>query len=204
MAERIQAQRSTQPRSAATSGESSTPVIAVYSAKGGTGHGVKLLDHFISENYEQSRMAEIRFYHLQSQSIEQALPKLAELVLKSGNKGVIKIADKNIAKKIDKALWTYSPESFLPHDVEGSNYPEEQSLYITTQDENPASAKMALFVNCEKMEDLSSFDRVLYMFEGRLDEIITAAREDYKNYKNAGHEMSYWQQSDQGRWEQKA
>ena len=36
-AERIQAQRSTQPRSAATSGESSTPVIAVYSAKGGTG-----------------------------------------------------------------------------------------------------------------------------------------------------------------------
>ena len=149
-------------------------------------------------------MAEIRFYHLQSQSIEQALPKLAELVLKSGNKGVIKIADKNIAKKIDKALWTYSPESFLPHDVEGSNYPEEQSLYITTQDENPASAKMALFVNCEKMEDISSFDRVLYMFEGRLDEIITAAREDYKNYKNAGHEMSYWQQSDQGRWEQKA
>ncbi len=63
---------------------------------------------------------------------------------------------------------------------------------------------MALFVNCEKLEDLSLFDRVLYMFEGKLDKIITTAREDYKNYKTQGHEMSYWQQSDQGRWEQKA
>ncbi len=149
-------------------------------------------------------MAEIRFYHLQSQTIEQALPKLAELVLKSGNKGIIKVADKNIAKQIDKALWAYSPESFLPHDVEGSKYPKEQELFITSREENPAEAKMALFVNCEKLEDLSLFDRVLYMFEGKLDKIITTAREDYKNYKTQGHEMSYWQQSDQGRWEQKA
>lgn len=149
-------------------------------------------------------MAEIRFYHLQSQSIDVALPKLAELVLKSGNKGLIKVADKNMANQLDKALWTYSPESFLPHDIEGSKYPTDQDLFITTQDENPAAAKMALFVNCEKLEDLSPFDRVLYMFEGKLDEIISTARVDYKNYKDQGHQMSYWQQSDQGRWDQKA
>ena len=149
-------------------------------------------------------MAEIRFYHLQTQGIEQALPKLAELVLKSGNRGLIKVADKNIAKQLDKALWTYSPESFLPHDIEGSKYAAAQDIFITTKDENPASAKMIILVNGEKVDDLKPFDRILYIFEGKLDEIISKAREDYKSYKNAGHDMSYWQQSDQGRWEQKA
>ena len=149
-------------------------------------------------------MAEIRFYHLQSQTIDVALPKLAELVLKSGNRAIIKVADKNTAKQLDKALWTYSPESFLPHDFEGSKYPTEQEIFISSQDENPASAKMAIFVNCEKLEDIAPFDRVLYMFEGKFDEIIATAREDYKSYKDQGHEMSYWQQSDQGGWDQKA
>ena len=149
-------------------------------------------------------MAEIRFYHLQRQSIEEALPKLAELVIKSGNKGLIKVADKNTAKQIDKALWTYSPESFLPHDFEGSKYASEQMLFITSKNENPAAAKMAILINGEKIEDLSAFDRILYMFEGKLDEIISAARQDYKDFKSLGYDMSYWQQKDEGGWEKKA
>lgn len=149
-------------------------------------------------------MAEINFYHLQNQSLEQGLPKLAERVVGSGAKAVIKVKDKNTAKQLDKALWTYSPESFLPHDVEGSKYPEDQSLYITTGEDNPSSASIAMLINGEKIEDLSSFSKVLYMFEGRLDEIISTARQDYKHYKSLGHEVKYYQQSDQGRWEQKA
>lgn len=149
-------------------------------------------------------MTEIRFYHLQRQTIEEALPKLAELVLKSGNKGLIKVADKNTAKQIDKALWTYSPESFLPHDIEGSKYAGEQALFITSKDENPAEAKMAILINGQKLEDLTPFDRVLYMFEGLRDEIIATAREDYKTFKGLGYDMSYWQQKDEGGWKQKS
>lgn len=149
-------------------------------------------------------MTEIRFYHLQRQTIEEALPKLAELVLKSGNKGLIKVADKNTAKQIDKALWTYSPESFLPHDIEGSKFAAEQALFITSKEENPAQAKMAILVNGQKLEDLTIFERILYMFEGVQDDIIATAREDYKSFKDLGYDMSYWQQKDEGGWEQKA
>lgn len=149
-------------------------------------------------------MADINFYHLQSQSLEEGLPKLAERVVSSGAKAVIKVKDKATAKLLDKALWTYSPESFLPHDIEGSKYPDEQSLYITTGDENPASATIAIMINGEKIEDITKYSRILYMFEGKLDEIIAVARQDYKDFKSQGHEVSYWQQKDQGGWEQKA
>lgn len=148
-------------------------------------------------------MAEIRFYHLQKQSIEEALPKLAELVAKSGNKGVIKVADKHMAKILDKALWTYDAASFIPHDVEGSAYIDDQVIYITTKDENPTSAEMIILVNGEKVEDLTPFQRILYMFEGQQDEIIATARNDWKDFKSLGFEMSYWQQKDEGGWEQK-
>jgi DNA polymerase-3 subunit chi len=32
---------------------------------------------------------------------------------------------------------------------------------------------------------------------------VEAARARWKDYKNAGHALTYWQQSDAGRWEQK-
>ena len=149
-------------------------------------------------------MADISFYHLQNQSLEDSLPKLAERIVSMNAKAVIKVNDKTTAKLLDKALWTYSPESFLPHSVEGTKYPKDQILYITTKDDNPAEATMALMVNGAMIDDIEQYERVLYMFESKQDEVISQARNDYKQFKNAGHTVTYWQQKDQGGWEKKS
>jgi DNA polymerase-3 subunit chi len=52
--------------------------------------------------------------------------------------------------------------------------------------------------------DLGSYTRIVYLFDGRDDEALQRARRQWKTAKGAGHQVTYWQQNDRGRWEKKA
>lgn len=149
-------------------------------------------------------MNDIRFYHLQRQSLEEALPKLMAKVAEAGLRAVIKGSDSSVINDLDKALWEFEPESFLPHGKDGCEQPEEQPFFLTTQDENPNQATVLVLVNASKHYDFEQFDRCLYMFDGRSEDIVAAARTDWKSWKDNEYTMSYWQQKEMGGWEQKA
>lgn len=149
-------------------------------------------------------MPDIRFYHLQKQSLSEALPKLAERIIQSGKRAFIRVADKKTAKLIDRALWEYSSESFIPHDVGSTKYPESQELIISDGDDNQNGATILIVVNTAKVENLSDYERILYMFNGLEDDIVKVARDDWKKFQTLGFEMSYWQQGEAGGWQQKA
>jgi DNA polymerase III subunit chi len=149
-------------------------------------------------------VAEIRFYHLQRQRLEEALPKLMEKVHEAGLKSVIKAPDEAVRNALDKALWTYDPVSFIPHDKEGSAYATVQPMFLTCNDENPNAATVQVIINAVEGTNAEVFDRCLYMFDGRDERIVAKARADWKAFKDLGVEMSYWQQKETGGWEQKA
>jgi len=152
-------------------------------------------------------LKDIRFYHLQRQSLGEALPKLMAKVGETGLHAVIKSEDKALIDKLDKALWEYDPESFLPHDKEGCAYPEDQAFYLTTVDENPNGSTVLVLIDAAKNTNFDEYDRCLYMFDGRSEDIVAAARNDWKAWKtneDASYSMSYWQQKEMGGWEQKA
>lgn len=149
-------------------------------------------------------MTDIRFYHLENEGLDGALPKLMERVISAGLKAVIKVKDKNQSKEIDELLWSYKPDSFLAHDTQGCDHADVQPIYITTAQEIPNSADCLVILDAEKWDDFAPFKRVLYMFDGRRDDIVSAARLDWKAFKDKGLEMSYWQQKQGGGWDQKA
>ncbi len=149
-------------------------------------------------------MAEIRFYHLQRQRLEEALPKLMEKVHGSGLKSVIKTPDTAILNLLEKALWTFDPASFIPHGKEGCKHAEFQPVYLTCKDDNPNKATIQVVVNAADGTDATAYERCLYMFDGRDERIVTKARNDWKTFKDLGVEMSYWQQRETGGWEQMA
>ena len=60
-------------------------------------------------------MTEIRFYHLQKQRLEDALPALLEKARERGHRIVVQAGSPERVKALDSLLWTYRPESFLPH-----------------------------------------------------------------------------------------
>ncbi|WP_417448844.1 DNA polymerase III subunit chi [Kordiimonas sp.] len=149
-------------------------------------------------------MAEIRFYHLQRQTLEEALPKLMERVVEAGLRAVVKLPAKGMMETMNKVLWDYDPASFLPHDIDGCESPEDQTVFLTIGDVNPNTATVLVLVDAVKSPDIKAYDRCLYMFDGRDEGIVAAAREDWKSFKELGAEMSYWQQREMGGWEKKA
>ena len=50
---------------------------------------------------------------------------------------------------------------------------------------------------------IGMFDRCLDMFNGNDPQSVERARERWRTYKAAGHTVTYWQQSDTGKWEKK-
>jgi len=147
---------------------------------------------------------EIRFYHLQRQRLEEALPKLVEKVCEAGLRAHVKVPDAPTMDLLDKALWSFDPASFIPHDKEGCSQPDSQLIFLTCDNENLNDASVLILVNAVDSPDISEFDRCFYMFDGRDERIVAKARADWTKLKDQGLGMSYWQQKETGGWEEKA
>ena len=61
---------------------------------------------------------EIRFYHLQRQSVAQALPALLDKALSTGKKIMLRVNDKAEAQGLSDALWGSDKNSFIPHGLD--------------------------------------------------------------------------------------
>jgi len=149
-------------------------------------------------------MAEILFYHLQNQPLERVLPVLLGKCLERGWKVVVQAETEERVRALDEALWTFADESFLPHGTEADGAPETQPILLTTDDINPAGAEVRVLVDSAPSGDLAAYARALVLFDGNNDDAVAFERERWKTLKAAGHQVTYWQQDDSGRWQKKA
>lgn len=146
---------------------------------------------------------EIRFYHLEDSSVEQDLPILAAKMREAGGHALILVGDPDKAASIDKALWTFDPTSFLPHGIDtGDAVASQHPILISTTGSNTNSARFLVMIDGYIQADPQDFDRAFYMFDGRQQATVEKARDDWKNFKSRGHELSYWQKSAKG-WARK-
>lgn len=148
-------------------------------------------------------MADIAFYHLETQGLEVAMPKLLDRVYSSGLRSVVRISNPELLDNLSKALWTYEPLSFLPHGSKKSGRGERQPIYLTTETDNPNEATILLLVNDAENVGFEAYDRCLLMFEGHSEQQLGKARECWKIFKDQGHKLTYWQQNQRGGWEKK-
>ncbi|TDI58283.1 MAG: DNA polymerase III subunit chi [Alphaproteobacteria bacterium] len=149
-------------------------------------------------------MTDISFYHLQRQPLERALPKLLERVVASSMKALVLADNEERVGMLNSTLWTYDQDSFLPHGSGKDGDAELQPIYLTVEEDNPNRANVLVLVDGGQHKDLAQFDRCLDMFDGNDQDAVAQARTRWKAYQDAGHEVTYWQQSDAGKWEKKA
>lgn len=149
-------------------------------------------------------MAEVRFYHLQRRTLEQALPKILEKVLERGWRAVVMAGSAERVEQLDLHLWTYDPASFLPHGAARDGFAAEQPVFLTWKDENPNNATVLVLADGVESERVGGFDLVCDLFDGNDHLAVAAARQRWKRCKDAGHAMTYWQQTERGTWEKKA
>lgn len=149
-------------------------------------------------------MTEISFYHLLHTPLERALPKLIEKVLESGARAVIRTGSTERAEALNSTLWTYDQDSFVPHGTARDGNASAQPVWITPDEENPNGADILVLTDGAESAEVSSYRRCLEMFDGRDEVAVTDARRRWAAYKEASHELAYWQQTEGGGWEKKA
>lgn len=147
-------------------------------------------------------MAEIGFYHLMSTSLERALPRLLERACSQGYRIVVRAASPERVEQLNSVLWTYD-DGFLPHGSARDGNAARQPIWLTHCDENPNSASMIVLVDGLEAEDMQSFSRCADLFDGNDPEAVGAARDRWRRAREAGHTLTYWQQTGAG-WERKA
>lgn len=147
-------------------------------------------------------MPEIRFYHLERQTLEAALPALLSKALTKHSRILIKTPDQKSLKELDTHLWTYDPASFLPHGQSGSKHADRQPVLLTAGDVNENAADMLILINEAGWQGEDNFSLTCRLFDGRNSETLSAARQAWAAAKEAGHTLTYWQQGAAG-WEQK-
>lgn len=147
--------------------------------------------------------AEVLFYHLERQALEAVLPTLLERTLERGWRAVVQAGSQERMEALDTALWTYSEGSFLPHGTKKDGFASEQPIFLTTAEEVPNGAGVKFLVDGAEPSGFAGFARIVFVFDGHDAEATQAARRQWQAAKAAGCAVTYWRQSDTGRWEKK-
>ena len=148
-------------------------------------------------------MTEVRFYHLLGKRLEQALPEIVATALEREYRMVVKAGSRERVESLDAALWTHDPSSFLPHGYVRDGHESEQPVWLTTEDDNPNAATVLILTDGATSPDVGKYDLCCELFDGNDEEAVSAARSRWKVYKDEGHETTYFQQDDAGKWQKK-
>ena len=151
-----------------------------------------------------AKPTEVLFYHVEHTPLERVLPGLLEKTLERGWRAVVQAGSQERVEALDTVLWTYREDSFLPHGTASDGHPEAQPIYLTSGPDTPNNANIRFFVDGSHAEDLSPYERVVYLFDGHDEEAVEQARSQWSKARESGHDVTYWQQNAQGKWEQKA
>jgi DNA polymerase-3 subunit chi len=149
-------------------------------------------------------VTEVLFYHLQNQPLERLLPELLEKCLERKWRAVVQLGSEERRDAIDTHLWTYRDDGFLPHGTVKDGHAAEQPVWITAEDDNPNAANVRFLADGAEAANYSQYQRIVVLFDGNDPDAVDKARTSWTAAKQAGHDATYWQQSERGRWEKKA
>ncbi len=136
----------------------------------------------------------VDFYHLAHSPLERVLPSICEKLLGNGEKLLIVAGDEQL-RRLDEQLWTYAPDSFLPH---GRDSGETQPILLSTEPSPANGATNIALADGVWREEALGFARAFYFFDNdRRD----GARDAWRALKDKPDvEPRYWKQDDRGKW----
>lgn len=149
-------------------------------------------------------MSEVLFYHLTQSPVEATLPNLLERSLDRDWKVVVRGTDQARLEALDRHLWTFREDSFLPHGLSSDANSALQPIVLTTESGNPNSGSVLMLLDgaMDEPDALKRFERVCIFFDGNDPEAVSESRNNWTKLKDAGLAVKYWAQED-GRWVQK-
>ena len=136
-------------------------------------------------------MSKVNFYLLKNgQSSEQYVfaCRLCEKILSQKLKAYIHTDTQEQAQYLDDLLWSYRPESFLPHCLIDTETDEEVSIVIGYADKFLEKSDVLINLSQDIPDFHASFSRIVEIIAAD-DESKAQGRLRWKQYKDAGYEL---------------
>ena len=149
-------------------------------------------------------VTEIFFYHLQQQPLDRVLPKLLQQAFDRGWRTVVQASTPERVEALSTLLWTHDDEGFLPHGTTSDGLGEMQPIWLTDGDDAPNGATVRFFVDGASPAGVEGLSRAVIIFDGGDETAVQAARQSWTNFHSQGCEVTYWQQDESGRWQNRA
>ncbi len=143
------------------------------------------------------------FYHLEGSTIENVLPELLEKTLAKGWRALVKLPQDRLAE-MDDLLWTFRDDSFLPHGRDDEPMADWQPILLSSNADKAVGFDAVFLLGGAKVSDMSGVERAMVMINGRSESDVKKERGRWKQLKDAGAELAYYQQNVRGSWEKKA
>ena len=150
-------------------------------------------------------MGEAYFYHLTTEPLERALPKLLVAARKAGWRVVVRGRDAGRLDWLDEKLWLVPDDPFLAHGRAGGEHDADQPILLTDRMESPNAADCLMSVDGAQLssEDVGAHTRTCVIFDGNDPSAVEGARNQWRSVTEGGHVAKYWSQ-ETGRWQLKA
>lgn len=143
----------------------------------------------------------VDFYHLTRSPLDRVLPRIAQRLHDDGGRLLLLSDDADQRRHLDMLLWTYAPDSFLPHAEAGAGDDACQAVLIAPEPTDANAARNIAIVDGRWRDEALTFDRAFHFFG---EDDIAAARAAWKGLADREDvERRYWRQGDGG-WEQAA
>jgi len=160
-------------------------------------------------------MTEVRFYHLQRARLEEVLPVILERCYQRGERTLVLTGSSERAEALAALLWTYRPDSFLPHGTARDGEAAQQPIFLAgpgsgsepsadAAPENPNRASVLILSDGARHPAFADFRLVCELFDGHDEAAVAAAREEWRRCREAGHAVVYFQQTETGKWQETA
>ncbi len=119
---------------------------------------------------------EIRFYHLERATLDQALPLILTKAYEKGHRIVLRVPDQSEASRVNAMLWSWNEQSFLPHGTAEEGAAEDQPIWITDQEENPNHADVLVLTGGIEAGSIEDYALCCDVFDGAKEDQLQAAR----------------------------
>ncbi|MDF2178622.1 DNA polymerase III subunit chi [Aliiglaciecola sp. CAU 1673] len=139
-------------------------------------------------------MAEVIFYLLdEEQNDAQPAPlalacRLAAQAYRSKQACLVLCEDKQQAEAVDELLWQLPVDAFVPHNLTGEGPPKGTPVEIAWQGSSRSNKPVLINLASQLPEGHQRFKRI-FDFVPADDQQKQQARERYKQYRGAGHQL---------------
>ena len=137
-------------------------------------------------------MTEVHFMEVREKRLEERACEISERLYARGERVQVAAANKEQARRLDNLLWTFRPDSFVPHRIlEGRDDDPDVPVVITIGDAQILGNRHLLMLDYHRLEAVSQFAHAIHFVVIDNEERLAASRQYWVQLRDAGFALRH-------------